>query len=98
MKIEIIKPNPLNFNVLTKEEYDNLKTDIKKRIENNQRWFTKKIVIRSLDDGFYELIDGHQKLRVCEDLVFLRFQVSHRHKMTDFAIAQVFDDEEPFLL
>lgn len=32
------------------------------------QWFTRKIEVRPLDDGSYELIDGHHKIRVCKDL------------------------------
>ena len=68
MRIEKIRENPFNFNVLTLEKYNALKNDVNNRIKNKQKWFTKMIVIRSLDNGLYELIDGHQKFSICKDL------------------------------
>ena len=53
---------------MTKEQYNSLKRDIEERIRNDKQWFTRKIEVRTLDDGFYELVDGHHKIRVCRDL------------------------------
>lgn len=37
-------------------------------MNEGRRWFTRHITLRPIEDGFFEVVDGHQRVRICEEL------------------------------
>jgi len=64
--IDVIRPNEWNPNVMTEEEYEKLKTSIE--LTNGEYLEDNPIMVRPVDDGFYEIIDGEHRWTVAVDL------------------------------
>lgn len=72
MDIKKLKPNKWNFNRMTTEEYESLKTQIKEDYGKDKKvTFATKIEVRPSSNVDYEIIDGEHKVRVCKELGFL---------------------------
>jgi ParB-like chromosome segregation protein Spo0J len=69
MEIEKILVNKYNFNKMTDEQYQALKSQIKDEYDKTGRVvFEIKVKVRTLHNGFYELIDGEHKVKACKEL------------------------------
>jgi len=64
--IEAIQPNEWNPNVMTEEEYEKLKKSIE--ITNGEYLEENPIMVRSINDELYEIIDGEHRWKVAKEL------------------------------
>lgn len=64
--IEVIQPNEWNPNVMTDEEYEKLKTSIE--LTKGRYLADNPIMVRPIDDGLYEIIDGEHRWSAAVDL------------------------------